>query len=51
MRVKVLCWIDCLWSSKECVCCACDHSVHISACSIGFVYVFVCSKLSPRFRD
>ena len=28
--VKVLCWIDRVWSSKECVCCACDHSVHLS---------------------
>ena len=22
--VVVLCWIDYVWSSKECVCCACD---------------------------
>ena len=22
--VVVLCWIDHVWSSKECVCCACD---------------------------
>ena len=25
--VEVLCWIDRVWSSKECVCCACDPSV------------------------
>ena len=37
--VKVLCWIDRVWSSKECVCCACDPSVHLSVSSIGFVYV------------
>ena len=36
----VLCWIDCVWSSKECVWCACDHSVHVSVPSIGFVCVF-----------
>ena len=34
-------------SSKECACCACDPSVHLSVPSIGFVY-FVCRKLSPR---
>ena len=32
--VEVLCWIDHVWSSKECVCCACDTSVHISVPSI-----------------
>ena len=26
-----------VWSSKECVCCACDHSVHQSVSSICFV--------------
>ena len=30
MRVEVLCWIDRVCPSKECVCCACDHSVHIA---------------------
>ena len=35
MWAEVLCWIDRVWSSKECVCCACDLSVP----SIGFVYV------------
>ena len=30
--------------SKECVCCACDPSVHLDVLSIGFVYVFVCRK-------
>ena len=28
--VEVLCWIDRVWYSKECACCACDHSVHLS---------------------
>ena len=48
--VEVLCWIDNVWYSKECVCCACDPSVHLSVPSIGFVYVFVCRKLSPHLR-
>ena len=39
-----------LWSSKECACCVCDPSVHQSISSIGFVYVFVCRKLSPHLR-
>ena len=43
MWVEVLCWIDRLWSSKECVCCVCDPSVHLSVPSIGFV--FACRKL------
>ena len=48
--MEVLCWIDRVWSSKECVCCACDPSVHLSVPSIGFVCVFVCRKLSPYLR-
>ena len=39
MWVEVLCWIDHVWSSKECACC--DPSVHLSVPTIGFVYVFV----------
>ena len=34
-----------VWSSKECVCCACDPSERLSAPSIC---VFVCRKLSPH---
>ena len=37
----VLCWIYRVRSSKECGCCACDPSLHLSDPSIGFVYVFV----------
>ena len=48
MWVVVLCWIDCVWPSKECAWCACDHSVHLSVPSIGFVYICVCRKLSPH---
>ena len=40
---EVLCWID-----KECAYCVCDPNVHLSVPSIGFVYVFVCRKLSPH---
>ena len=47
---EVLCWIDYVWPSKECTCCACDPSVHLSVPSIGVVYVFVCRKLSPHLR-
>ena len=50
MLVEVLCWIGRVCSSKECECCACDPSVHLSVPSIGFVYVFVCRKLSPHLR-
>ena len=46
--VVVLCWIDHVWSSKECVCCDCDPSERVSAPSICFVCVFVCRKLSPH---
>ena len=48
MWVEVLCWIDRVWSSKECAWCAFDPSVHLSVPSIGFVCVFVCRKLSPQ---
>ena len=47
MWVEVLCWIDCVWPSIEC---ACDPSVHLRVPSIGFVYGFVCRKLSPHLR-
>ena len=52
MWVEVLCWIDPVWSSKECACCACAcaPSVHLSIPSIGFVYVFECRKLSYNLR-
>ena len=50
MWVEVLCWKDCVWSSKECVCYVCAHSVQLSVPSIRFVCVFVCQKLSPHLR-
>ena len=33
----MLCWIDRVWSSRECTCSACDLSVHISVPCIGFI--------------
>ena len=32
----MLCWIDHVWSSKQCVCCACDPNERLSAPSICF---------------
>ena len=32
----MLCWIDHVWSSKECVCCACDPSERLSASYYDF---------------
>ena len=33
------------------VLCLCDLSVHIGVPSIGFVYVFVCRRLSPHLKE
>ena len=41
-------WWCSVWSSKECVCCACDPNERLSAPSICFVCVFLCRKLSPH---
>ena len=49
--VVVLCWIDHVWSSKECVCFVCDPNERLSAPSICFVCVFVCRKLSPHLGE
>ena len=48
VEVEVLCWIDRVWSSKGCACCACDPCVHLDVPSLSFVYVFGCRKLSPH---
>ena len=48
--VEVPCWIDCVWSSTECACCACDPSVHLGVSFICFVGVSVCRKLPPHLR-
>ena len=51
MWVDVFCWIDCVWFSKECACCDCDPSVHLSVPSIGFVYVFCMFEIISSFKD
>ena len=48
MCVVVLCWIDHVWSSKKCVCCACDPNERLSAPSIGYVCVVVSRMVSPH---
>ena len=48
MWLEVLYWIDHVWSSIECVCCACGPSERLDAPYICFVCVFVCRKLSPH---
>ena len=50
MLLEVFCWIDTVWSTKECVYCACDPSVRLDALSICFVYVFVCRRLSSHLK-
>ena len=50
MWVEVLCWVDRVWSSNKCACCAHDPSVHLSVPSIGFVYGGVCRRVSPHLR-
>ena len=44
VEVEVLYWVDRVWSSNECVCCAGGPSVHLDVLSIGLVYVCVCRK-------
>ena len=48
---EVLCWIDHVWSSKECACCACDHSGLLNVPFIGFVYVFCMSEVISAFKS
>ena len=45
MWVEVLCWIDLVWFSRECACCA---SVHLSVPSIGF---FSMSEVISSFNS
>ena len=45
--VVVLSWIDHVWSSKECVCCACDPNERLSAPSICFCM----SEVISSFRS
>ena len=43
----MLCWIDHVWSSKECVCCACDPNERLNAPSICFCM----SEVISSFRS
>ena len=45
MCVEQFCWIDHVWSSKECVCCACDPS----RCSFH-MFCFCMSEVISSFR-
>ena len=47
----MLYWIVHVWSSIECVCCACDPSERLDAPSICFVCVFVCLEVISSFRS
>ena len=49
----MLYWIDRVWSSRECTCCACEPSVHLSVPSVegmsvvGNVMLYLMSVMSP----
>ena len=44
----MLCWIDRVWSSTKCACCACDPSVHLTVPSICF---FCMSEVISSFKS
>ena len=46
----MLCWLDRVWSSIECACCACDPNVHLSVPSIG-LFMFCMSEVISSFRS
>ena len=48
----MLCWIDRVWSSNECVCCACGPSERLDVPSICFVCTCFCmSEVIASFRS
>ena len=47
MWVEVLCWIDHVWSSNECACCACDPSVHLNR----YCLCFCMSEVISSFKN
>ena len=51
MCVVVLCWIDHVWSSEECVCCACDPNERLSAPLHMFCLCFCMSEVVSSFRS
>ena len=48
MWLVVLYWIDHVWSSIKCMCCACGLIERLDAPYICLVCVFVCRKSSPH---
>ena len=51
MWLDVLYWIDHVWSSIECVCCACGPSERLDAPSICFCLWFCMSEVISSFRN
>ena len=54
MCVVVLCWIDHVWSSKECVCCACDPSELLMTSAIScplWSSVYECQRVECAFTS
>ena len=45
--VELLCWIDHVWSSKDCACCACDPGVQLS----GVCLCLSMSEVVSSFRS
>ena len=50
MWLEMVYWIDHVWSSIECVCCACGPSERLDAPSICFVCVSFMSEVISSFR-
>ena len=47
----MLSWIDRIWSSTVCACCACDPSVHLSVPSICLFVLFCMSEVISSFKS
>ena len=51
MCVVVHCWIDPVWSSKECVCCVCDPNERPKCSFHMFCLCFCMSEVITSFRS
>ena len=51
MWVAVLCWIDRVWSSKDCACCACDPNVYLNVPFYRFCLCFCMSEVISSFKS
>ena len=49
--MEVLCWIYCVWSFRECGCCVCDHSVHLSFFLHRFCLCVCMSEVISPFKS